>query len=74
MRKIRVFSGGAMPVTSRWITGRRKDSSTGIARDDEKRSSMFKKLLRAKDSTIVKRVRRQTDRARAGADCEGGAV
>ena len=28
MRKIRVFSGGAIPATSRSITARRKDSST----------------------------------------------
>ena len=37
----------------RSITPSRRATSTGLARSDEKESSLLKKLLAAKDSTIV---------------------
>jgi predicted dehydrogenase len=53
MRKIRVFSGG--PMTSYISLDYRAQEGFiyRIARDSEEESSFFKKLLRAKDSTIV---------------------
>ena len=53
MRKIRVFSGGATPS---YITLDYRDQQGLIyrlARDGEKESSLFKKLLASNDSTIV---------------------
>jgi predicted dehydrogenase len=53
MRKIRVFSGG--PVTSYVSLDYRAQEGYiyRLARDGEEESSLLKKLLRAKDSTIV---------------------
>jgi predicted dehydrogenase len=53
MRKIRVFSGG--PMTSYVSLDYRAQAGFiyRIARDDEEESSILKKLLHAKDSTIV---------------------
>jgi predicted dehydrogenase len=53
MRKIRVFSGG--PMTSYVSLDYRAQEGFiyRIARDDEEKSSLLKKLLHAKDSTIV---------------------
>jgi predicted dehydrogenase len=53
MRKIRVFSSG--PMTSYISLDYRAQEGYiyRIARDDEEESSLLKKLLRAKDSTIV---------------------
>lgn len=53
MRKIRVFSGG--PMTSYISLDYRAQEGFiyRIARDDEEESSLLKKLLHAKDSTIV---------------------
>jgi predicted dehydrogenase len=53
MRKIRVFSGG--PMTSYISLDYRAQEGFiyRIARDGEEESSLLKKLLRAKDSTIV---------------------
>jgi len=53
MRKIRVFSGG--PMTSYISLDYRAQEGFiyRVARDDEPESSLLKKLLRAKDSTIV---------------------
>jgi predicted dehydrogenase len=52
MRKIRVFSGG--PMTSYVSLDYRAQAGFiyRIARDDEEESSILKKLLHAKDSTI----------------------
>jgi predicted dehydrogenase len=53
MRKIRVFSGG--PTTSYISLDYRAQEGFiyRLARDNEEESSVLKKLLRAKDSTIV---------------------
>jgi predicted dehydrogenase len=53
MRKIRVFSGG--PMTSYISLDYRAQEGFiyRVARDDEQESSLLKKLLHAKDSTIV---------------------
>jgi predicted dehydrogenase len=53
LRKIRVFSGG--PMTSYISLDYRAQEGFiyRLARDGESESSLFKKLLRAKDSTIV---------------------
>jgi predicted dehydrogenase len=55
MRKIRVFSGKAMTSSSYISLDYRAQEGFiyRIARDDEEASSLLKKLLRAKDSTIV---------------------
>src|SRR5258708_34623125 len=53
MRKIRVFSGGPMPSYISLDYRAQEGFIYRIARDGEKESSMLKKLLRAKDSTIV---------------------
>jgi len=53
MRKIRVFSGGPVPSYISLDYRLQEGFIYRIARDDEPESSMFKKLLRAKDSTIV---------------------
>ena len=53
MRKIRVFSGGAMPSYVSLDYRAQEGYLTRIARDDEEESSLLKKLLSAKDSTIV---------------------
>jgi predicted dehydrogenase len=55
MRKIRVFSGGAGAVPSYISLDYRAQEGFiyRIARDDEEESSLLKKLLAAKDSTIV---------------------
>jgi predicted dehydrogenase len=53
MRKIRVFSGGVMPSYISLDYRAQEGFIYRIARDDEERSSLLKKLLRAKDSTIV---------------------
>jgi predicted dehydrogenase len=53
MRKIRVFSGGAMPSHISLDYRAQEGFIYRIARDGEEESSLLKKLLRAKDSTIV---------------------
>lgn len=53
MRKIRVFSGGAMTSYVSLDYRAQEGYIYRIARDDEEESSLLKKLLAAKDSTIV---------------------
>ncbi len=53
MRKIRVFSGGAMTSYISLDYRAQEGFIYRIARDDEEQSSLLKKLLHAKDSTIV---------------------
>jgi len=53
MRKIRVFSGGAMTSYISLDYRAQEGFIYRVARDDEQESSLLKKLLRAKDSTIV---------------------
>jgi predicted dehydrogenase len=53
MRKIRVFSGGATTSYVSLDYRAQKGFIYRIARDDEEESSLLKKLLRAKDSTII---------------------
>ena len=68
MRKIRVFSGGEMPSYISLDYRAQEGFIYRIARDDEEESSLLKKLLRSKDSTIVSEFAGQQSRARAGAD------
>jgi predicted dehydrogenase len=53
MRKIRVFSGGAVNSYISLDYRAQEGFIYRIARDEEEESSLLKKLLRAKDSTIV---------------------
>lgn len=53
MRKIRVFSGGANPSYVSLDYRAQEGYILRIARDGEEESSLLKKLLAAKDSTIV---------------------
>jgi hypothetical protein len=53
MRKIRVFSGGATPSYVSLDYRAQEGYLCRIARDGEEESSLLKKLLAAKDSTIV---------------------
>src|SRR5205807_10214830 len=53
MRKIRVFSGGAMPCHVSLDYRAQEGFIYRIARDGEEESSLLKKLLHARDSTIV---------------------
>jgi len=53
MRKIRVFSGGAMTSYVSLDYRAQEGFIYRIARDGEEESSLLKKLLRSKDSTIV---------------------
>jgi len=53
MRKIRVFSGGAMTSYISLDYRAQEGFIYRVAREDEAESSLLKKLLRAKDSTIV---------------------
>lgn len=53
MRKIRVFSGGAQTSYISLDYRAQEGFIYRIARDDEEESSLLKKLLAAKDSTIV---------------------
>ena len=53
MRKIRVFSGGAMPSYISLDYRAQEGFITRVARDGEEESSLLKKLLHTKDSTIV---------------------
>jgi predicted dehydrogenase len=53
MRKIRVFSGGASTSYVSLDYRAQEGFIYRIARDDEEKSSLLKKLLHAKDSTIV---------------------
>ena len=53
MRKIRVFSGGAMTSYISLDYRAQEGYIYRVARDGEEESSLLKKLLRAKDSTIV---------------------
>jgi len=53
MRKIRVFSGGAMTSYISLDYRAQEGFIYRIAKDGEQESSLLKKLLRAKDSTIV---------------------
>jgi predicted dehydrogenase len=53
MRKIRVFSGGDAPSYISLDYRAQEGFITRIARDGEQESSLLKKLLAAKDSTIV---------------------
>ena len=53
MRKIRVFSGGAMPSYISLNYREQEGFIYRIARDSEEESSLFKKFLASKDSTIV---------------------
>jgi predicted dehydrogenase len=53
MRKIRVFSAGPQPSYISLDYRDQKGFIYRLARDDEKESSLLKKLLSAKDSTIV---------------------
>ncbi len=53
MRKIRVFSGGAMTSYVSLDYRAQEGFIYRLARDDEEESSLLKKFLRAKDATIV---------------------
>src|SRR5579862_6735502 len=53
MRKIRVFSGGAVPSYISLDYQAQEGYIYRVAREGEEESSLLKKLLRAKDSTIV---------------------
>jgi predicted dehydrogenase len=53
MRKVRVFSAGAMPTYVSLDYRAQEGFIYRIARDGEEESSLLKKLLAAKDSTIV---------------------
>ncbi len=53
MRKIRVFSGGAMTSYISLDYRAQEGFIYRVAREGEEESSLFKKLLRSKDSTIV---------------------
>ncbi len=53
MRKIRVFSSGATPTYISLDYRAQEGFIYRLARDDEKESSLLRKLLVAKDSTIV---------------------
>jgi predicted dehydrogenase len=53
MRKIRVFSGGAMTSYISLDYRAQEGFIYRVARDDEEKSSILKKLLHAKDSAIV---------------------
>jgi predicted dehydrogenase len=53
MRKIRVFSGGAMPSHVSLDYRAQEGFIYRIAREGEEDSSLLKKLFKAKDSTIV---------------------
>jgi predicted dehydrogenase len=53
MRKIRVFSGGTNPCHVSLDYRAQEGFIYRIARDDEEESSLLKKLLSARDSTIV---------------------
>jgi predicted dehydrogenase len=53
MRKIRVFSGGTAPSYISLDYRAQEGFIYRLARDEEPESSLFKKLLHAKDSTIV---------------------
>jgi predicted dehydrogenase len=53
MRKIRVFSGGALPSHVSLDYRAQEGFIYRVARDGEEESSFLKKLLRAKDSAIV---------------------
>src|SRR5256714_6518578 len=53
MRKIRVFSGGAMTSYISLDYRAQEGFIYRVARDGEEESSLLKKLLRARDSTIV---------------------
>jgi predicted dehydrogenase len=53
MRKVRVFSSGAHPAYVSLDYRAQEGYIYRIARDDEEESSLLKKLLAAKDSTIV---------------------
>jgi len=53
MRKIRVFSGGAMPTYVSLDYRAQEGFIYRIAREGEQESSLLKKLLKAKDSAIV---------------------
>ena len=55
MRKIRVFSSGATPAYVSLDYHAQEGFIYRIARDGEEESSLLKKLLHAKDSTIVSR-------------------
>jgi predicted dehydrogenase len=55
MRKIRVFSGGAINSYISLDYRAQEGFIYRIARDEEEESSLLKKLLRSKDSTIVSR-------------------
>jgi predicted dehydrogenase len=55
MRKIRVFSGGAMTSYISLDYRAQEGFIYRIARDEEEESSLLKKLLHSKDSTIVSR-------------------
>jgi predicted dehydrogenase len=57
MRKIRVFSGGAMPSYITLDYRAQSGFIYRIAREGEEESSLLKKLLRTKDSTIVSEFR-----------------
>ena len=53
MRKIRVFSGGAVPAYVSLDYRAQEGFIYRVAREGEQESSLLKKLLHAKDSTIV---------------------
>ncbi|MBX3748026.1 MAG: Gfo/Idh/MocA family oxidoreductase [Verrucomicrobiae bacterium] len=53
MRKIRVFSGGAKPAYVSLDYRAQTGYALRLARSDEKESSLLKKLLHARDSSIV---------------------
>src|SRR4029077_17483388 len=53
MRKIRVFSGGASPSYISLDYREQQGYIYRIARDDEWKSSLLRKILASKDSTIV---------------------
>ena len=74
MRKIRVFSGGDHPRYVSLDYRAQEGYIYRIARDGEEETSMLKKILAAKlgrqGLDHRQRIRRQTNRARAGADRE----
>ena len=67
MRKIRVFSAGAVASYISLDYRAQEGFLYRVAREGEEKSSFLKKLLRAKDSAIVSEFAGKNDRARTGA-------
>ena len=79
MRKIRVFSGPANPCYISLDYRAQEGFIYRVARDGEEETPLLKKILAAKlgvgrDSRHRQRIRRQKNRARAGAHRQGRAA